>query len=501
MKLIAVVLCGGSGTRLWPLSRKNYPKQFAPLFDVAGGEVGGETLFRRTMDRVGVLDCHRSIVICNNAHRFFVADALRAHERDACTIVVEPSQRNTAPAATLAALSVNDLDADASDDSGADADADANNDALLLIMPSDHVIDDPNAFATAVAAATPAACGGQIVIFGVVASRSESEYGYIRTDGNESADAVRTVVEFCEKPDEQIAAEWIARGDCFWNSGIFLLKASVYLNAIGEFEPDIRARCAQAWKNRYDDLGFTCVGVDDFARCRSVSIDYAIMERANNVKMLPLNIGWNDLGSWNALGAIFPLAVDNNGSNNRVKGDVLLQNASGNIIYSHGRLVSVVGMDDCIIADTPDALLVAARKHAPDIKELVESMRAQNRPEANEQRKVYRPWGYYESILKAENFQVKRITVNPGHGLSLQMHHHRSEHWVVVKGKAQVTRGDEVFILAENESTYIPLQVRHRLENIYAQPVRLIEVQCGDYLGEDDIVRFDDRYGRVGQSD
>ena len=474
MQLIPVVMCGGSGTRLWPLSRKNYPKQFVPLF----GETGGETLFRRTMDRVGRFDCRRTIVVCNSAHRFFVADGLHQRERESCTIVVEPSPRNTAPAATLAAHF-------ARDEFG---------DALLLIMPSDHVIDAPDVFVKAVAAAATAAEEDQIIVFGVSPERAESEYGYIRADGVAESGGARKVIEFCEKPDQQTAAEWIARGDCYWNSGIFLVKASVYLAAIAKFEPGIEAACARAYAKRYDDLGFTYAEADGFSQCRDISIDYAVMERADNVMMMPADMGWNDLGSWNALGDVF--AVE--GDNNRVRGDVLLRKAAGNIVYSHGRLVSVLGVDDCIIADTPDAVLVAARKHAPDIRELVADMRGKQRPEADEQRKVFRPWGYYESLHKAENFQVKRITINPGHGLSLQMHHHRSEHWVVVKGKARVTKGDEVFTLAENESTYIPARVQHRLENVSAQPVRLIEVQCGDYLEEDDIVRFEDRYGRAG---
>ncbi len=485
MKLVPVVLCGGSGTRLWPLSRKNYPKQFAPLFDDAGdagdANAGGGTLFRRTMDRVGRLDCQRAIVVCNNAHRFFVADGLSERERAACTILVEPSQRNTAPAVTLAALAARD-----------------DGDATLLIMPSDHVIKDPDAFVKAVAAAAPAAQDDQIVVFGITPDCAESGYGYIRTDADAKAaagtGAPRKVAEFCEKPDQETAAEWIARGNCYWNSGIFLVKASVYLAAIAGFEPGILAACEQAWAKRYDDLGFTCVDAAGFARCRNISIDYAVIERAANVMMVPAVMGWNDLGSWDALGEVF--AADEH--NNRVKGDVLLKDAAGNIVYGHGRLVGVLGVNDCIIADTPDAVLVAARKHAPALRQLVAGMQAQGRPEADQPRKVFRPWGYYESLHAADNFQVKRIQVNPGHGLSLQMHHHRSEHWVVVKGTARVTKGDDVFTLAENESTYIPARVQHRLENAGDAPVRLIEVQCGDYLGEDDIVRLEDRYGRAG---
>ena len=489
MQLVPVVMCGGSGVRLWPLSRTNHPKQFVPLFDKVGdggdgeGDAGGgeNTLFRHTMDRIARFDCRRTIVVCNRAHRFFVADALCERERAACVILVEPSQRNTAPAAALAALCARD----------------AFDDAMLLIMPSDHAISEPDALVKAVAAATPAAQQDQIVVFGVTPERAESDYGYIRIDGDKArrpaSGAPLKVVEFCEKPDRQTAARWIAGGDCYWNSGIFLLKASVYLAAVARFEPDLKGACERAWEKRHDDLGFTCAEAEEFARCRDISIDYAVLERADNVMVMPVDMGWNDLGSWNALGEVLAVA----GDNNRISGDVLLREAAGNIVYGHGRLVGVLGVDDCIVADTPDAVLVAAKKHAPAIRQLVAELRADHRPEADEQRKVFRPWGYYESLHKAENFQVKRIQVNPGHGLSLQLHHHRSEHWVVVKGQARVTKGEELFTLSENESTYIPAQVRHRLENVGDEPLRVIEVQCGTYLDEDDIVRFEDRYGRI----
>ena len=478
MKLIPVVMCGGSGTRLWPLSRKNHPKQFAPLFD----KDGEDTLFRRTMDRVARLESQRSIVVCNRAHRFFVAGGLHERERRACTILVEPHQRGTAPAATLAAL-------EARREFG---------DALLLIMPSDHAIADPEVFAGAVDAAAQSARENCIVMFGIKPARAETDYGYIRTAPGTAAgtnNAALKVVEFCEKPDQETAAAWIARGDCYWNSGIFLLKASVYLDAIAQFEPGIGRACEQALEKRYDDLGFIHVEADSFAECRDISIDYAVMERADNLLLLPADMGWNDLGGWHALAGAF--AAD--AHDNRIRGDAICKDATGNIIYAQDRLVGVLGVDDCIVVDTPDAVLVAAGKHAPDIKHLVADLRAQQRPEADEPRKVLRPWGYYESVNQGDNFQVKRIVVSPGQGLSLQLHHHRSEHWVVVKGKARVTKGDDVFTLAENESTYIPAKTRHRLENVYDEPVFLIEVQCGDYLGEDDIERFDDRYGRAGE--
>ena len=477
MQLVPVVMCGGAGVRLWPLSRKNHPKQFVPLFDEDGAS-DGTTLFRRTMDRVARFDCRRTLIVCNSAHRFFAADSLHPHERANCTIVVEPSQRNTAPAATLAALA-------AREEFG---------DALLLLMPSDHAIRDPAALLRAVESATAAARQDHIVIFGVTPERAESDYGYLRVADAPAADGLCRVTEFCEKPDPQTAAEWLARGNCYWNSGIFLLKASLCLDAVARFEPAVREACEGAWAQRYADLDFTCAEADSFAKCPNISLDYAVIERADNVMMTPVDMGWNDLGSWNALGEVFSADPDEN----RIKGDAVLKDAAGNIVYSDARLVSVLGVEHCIIADTPDALLVAGREHAGDIRELVAGMQAAGRPEADQPRTVFRPWGYYETLHKAGNFQVKRIRVNPGHGLSLQMHQHRSEHWVVVQGQARITKGDEVFTLAENESTYIPARVKHRLENIAPQPVYVVEVQCGDYLEEDDIVRFDDRYGRSG---
>lgn len=479
MNLLPVIMCGGSGTRLWPLSRQNHPKQFAPLFD----EEGNDTLFRRTMDRVARLDHQHAMVICNHAHRFFVSSSLRRPERHACTILVEPHQRSTAPAATLAAL-------EARREFG---------DGLLLIMPSDHLIADPDAFAEAVLAATGTALEDRIILFGIPPADAETGYGYIRTQGplpgadSSSSGPALKVAEFREKPERRVAAEWLARGDTYWNSGIFLVKASVYLDAIERFEPGILRACRQAMQKRHDDLGFTHLEADSFAACRDISIDYAVIERADNLALVPADMGWNDLGGWNALAGVF----DADAQGNRMRGDVICKDSTGNIIHGHDRLIGVLGLDDCIVVDTPDAVLVAAGAHAPNIKNLVADLRDRRRPEADEPRKVFRPWGHYESIEQGDNFQVKRIVINPGQGLSLQLHHHRSEHWVIVKGKARVTRGDEVFTLTANQSTYIPVETRHRLENIDDEPVFMIEVQCGEYLGEDDIVRFDDRYGRA----
>ena len=415
-------------------------------------------------------------MVCNSAHRFFVAN--RLHDaKVGTTILVEPSQRGTAPAAMLAALQANHQFGD----------------VLLLIMPADHVIDDVVALRAAIDTATEVAQQDHIVVFGITPSRAETSFGYVHTvDHAVKSKSALKVTEFREKPDQQTATEWIAQGNCYWNRGLFLLKASVYLATIVRFEPTIKQGCEQAWEQRYDDLGFTHVDADSFAKCRDIAINYAVIERVDNLMLVPTDMGWNDVGSWGSLGSVFA-AADNN---NRVKGDAILKEARNNIVYSHDKLVSVLGVDDCIVVDTADAVLVASKKHAQQIKNLVEEMQADNRSEADESNKVFRPWGSYESLIRADNFQVKRIIVNPGQGLSLQMHHHRSEHWVVVTGRAQVTLDEQVFILEANQSTYIPVQTKHRLENIDEQPLCLIEVQCGDYLGEDDIVRFDDFDGQ-----
>ncbi len=473
LQLTPVILCGGSGTRLWPLSRKHHPKQFVPLFDQASTD----TLFRRVLDRVVLFNVPRTIIVCNHAHRFLVAGSLNDAEREKCSVLVEPEQRNTAPAVTLAALQ-------AMHEFG---------DALLLVMPSDHVIAAPDAFTDAVTAAVSVAQQNQIVVFGITPDRAESNYGYIHVDDKQatSLGISHKVVEFCEKPEQEVAAEWIARGNCYWNSGIFLMKASVYLAAIDRFEPGMRQACEQAYTKRYEDLGFVHVDADWFAKCRNISIDYAVMERTDNIMLVPTDMGWSDLGDWNSLSTEFQEMPNGN----RVRGDVVLKEATQNIVYSSEKLVSVLGVDNCVVVDTPDALLVASRAHAGNIKNLIADI--QHRPEADTPHKVFRPWGYYERLNKSDYFQVKRLLINPGHSLSLQMHYHRSEHWVVVKGEARVTRGDETFTIEPNQSTYIPAQVRHRLENVGTEPVQIIEVQCGDYLEEDDIVRFDDRYGRT----
>jgi len=477
-------LCGGAGARLWPLSRKHHPKQFAPLFG------DGETLFRRAMQRAAKFNPRRSIVVCNAAHRFFVAGELPQPQLDTCTLIAEPHARGTAPAATLAALEARrQFD-----------------DALLLIMPSDHIIADVEAFAAAVDAAVEviAAAADTIVLFGVPPRGIETEYGYIRLkqprpgDAQFGAPAVREVAAFHEKPDRQTAADYLARGDACWNSGVFLVSASTYLNAIDRFEPGMRAACERALANRRNcrgDAGVIEPCAESFAACRAISIDHAVIERADNLTVVTADMQWSDVGGWNRLASAADAFTADAGGN-RVRGEVVCRDAARNIVHAGERLVAVLGVDDCIIADTADALLVANAGRASDIADLVDDLRARGRAEADTPHRAHRPWGYYQRIDHGARFQVKRIVIQPRQSLSLQLHHRRSEHWTVVEGKARVTVGDKVFDLAANQSTYIPAETRHRIENPGDTPVVVIEVQYGDYLGEDDIVRFDDRYGR-----
>ena len=480
--LVPVVLCGGAGARLWPLSRKQHPKQFAPLLGLGGSDSDGDTLFRRTMDRVARLDSRHSIVVCGAAHRFFVAAGLRESERRDCTIISEPHQRGTAPAAALAALEARrQFD-----------------DALLLLMPSDHIIADVEAFAAAVdAAAKVAAAEETIVLFGIPPRGVETEYGYIQLQQPWPGDAgaVLEVAAFHEKPDRDTAADYLARGDVCWNSGLFLLRASTYLNAVARFEPGILESCERALANHGDAAGFIEPHAECFAACRAISIDHAVIERADNLTVMAADMGWSDVGNWKRLADADVFTADAN--DNRMRGDVVCRDAARNIVHGDGgRLVSILGVDDCIVVDTADALLVADAERASDIADLVDDLRAQQRAEVDAPRRVHRPWGYYERIDHGDHFQVKRIVVNPGQSLSLQLHHRRSEHWTIVAGEARVTVGDKVFALTANQSTHIPAATRHRIENPSDEPVVFIEVQYGDYLGEDDIVRFDDRYGR-----
>ena len=478
--LIPVIVCGGSGTRLWPLSRKRFPKQFVPL-PVAGES--GDNLFRATVSRARRLGARSAIVVCSGEHRFFVADNLRGFDAMDFSVLVEPVPRNTAPALALAAFEI----------------LEHRGEGLMLVLPSDHIVADVDAFGEAVHTARKAAMqSNALVTFGIVPTRAATGYGYIRKGEPLAVDSggVFHAAAFHEKPTLEAARRWVDTGDYYWNSGMFLFKAGVYLEQLRRHAPRIHAACEQAYAGRVPDLDFVCAAGAAFEKCPDVSVDFAVMEKAGNVALVPAPIGWDDVGSWNALATLFKR--DDRG--NLSAGDTVLDDASGNVVYADGRLVTVLGVRDSIIVETPDAVLVADRGRSQEIKSLVGKLRERQYTQADEHRKVYRPWGSYESVDAADGFQVKRIAVNPGQSLSLQMHHRRSEHWVVVRGEVRVTRGEEQFALGVNQSTYIPAGTRHRLENPGTEPAHLIEVQCGDYLGEDDIVRFEDDYGRAGGS-
>jgi len=468
--LIPVILSGGSGTRLWPLSRELYPKQLLPL-------VGKLTMLQETVRRLAGLDAGPPLVVCNESHRFLVAEQLRVIEQPARAIVLEPQGRNTAPAIALAAHAALAAGAD---------------DPLLLVLPADHVIRDVPAFQNAVTIALAAAHAGHLVTFGVVPDAPETGYGYIRRGAAQSGGF--RIDRFVEKPALAQAQQYLQSGDHYWNSGMFLFGARRYLDELERHAPDIAASCRAAIIGAQRDLDFTRVDTAAFAQCRSESIDYAVMERTADAMVVPLEAGWSDVGSWSALHQ----ACDADADGNVMHGDVLTEDTRGSYLYSESRLVATVGLRDHVVVETKDAVLVAPRDRVQDVKQLVTKLKAAGRTEHLLHREVFRPWGSYDSIDYGDRFQVKRLTVRPGGVLSLQMHHHRAEHWVVVSGTARITRGDEVFLLEENQSTYIPVGVRHRIENPGKIELHIIEVQSGGYLGEDDIVRFEDQYGRQG---
>jgi mannose-1-phosphate guanylyltransferase / mannose-6-phosphate isomerase len=473
--MIPVILCGGSGTRLWPLSREAYPKQFLNLS-------GEHSLLQATALRLATLDgAQPPLVVCNEAHRFLVAQQLTEIGRPAGTIVLEPCARNTAPALAAAALH-----ASAKDPA-----------ALLLVLPSDHAIADVPAFAAAVRAGVPAAQAGALVTFGITPTHPATGFGYVRVGPDwPDAPGVHAVAQFVEKPDAARAEQYLQSGEYLWNGGMFLLRADACLRALEQHAPALLEACRAAVEGARQDLDFLRLDADAFSRCQSISIDYAIMERTDRAATVPLNAGWSDVGSWDAVGAL--RAADADG--NVAVGDVLLEDARNSIAYSEGRLLALVGVDDLVAVESADAVLVARRDRAQDVRAVVERLRERARSESAVHRRVYRPWGSYEGLITSERFQVKRIVVHPGAGLSLQLHHHRAEHWTVVRGTARVTRDAESFLLHEDESTYIPLGTAHRLENPGLIPLEIIEVQTGSYLGEDDIVRLDDRYGRTRPS-
>ena len=463
-----VILCGGSGTRLWPLSRSLYPKQFM--------DIGGHTLFGDTVARAqalpGALD---PLIVCNEEQRFLAA-ALLQEQQQRGSIVLEPMGRNTAPAIALAAFAANEGGAD----------------PYLLVLPSDHVIEPQQAFADAVAEALRCAEQGWLVTFGVVPASPESGYGYIK-QGEALANGFG-VARFVEKPDPATAAAMLQEGGYFWNSGMFLFRASRYLEELAVYAPAIHAQCKAAWEGRSADLDFIRIGREAFERSPADSIDYAVMERTSRAAMVPLAAGWSDLGSWEAFHAI----ADKDADGNACVGDVLVEDSYNCYLHSSGRLVTALGVSNLVLVETPDALLVADRGQVQHVKKLVEHLHKAGRPEKDSHLRVSRPWGSYEVLATGERFQVKRIVVNPGAQLSLQLHHHRAEHWVVVSGTATVTVGDDVRILHEDQSTYIPLGTVHRLENPGRIPLAIVEIQTGSYLGEDDIVRLGDTYGRSG---
>ncbi|WP_329890070.1 mannose-1-phosphate guanylyltransferase/mannose-6-phosphate isomerase [Stenotrophomonas muris] len=460
-----VILSGGSGTRLWPLSREAYPKQFLPL-------ASEQTMLQATWQRVAPIAARGPLVIANEEHRFVAAEQLQQVGAEPAAIILEPVGRNTAPAIAVAAL-------EATRDGG---------DALLLVLPSDHVINNETAFRSAVQAAAAAAEAGKLVTFGIVPTGPETGYGYIKAaDGQ----GLRAVERFVEKPDLGTATRYVSSGQYYWNSGMFLFKASRYLQELERFQPAMLAGSRQAWQQARRDADFTRLDKEAFTAVPSDSIDYAVMEKTADAVVIPLDAGWNDVGSWTALRDV----SQQDGDGNAHQGDVIAIDCRNTYAYAQ-RLVALVGLDDVVVVETDDAVLVGKADRMQEVKTVVAQLKAEGRSEATWHRKVYRPWGAYDSIDNGERFQVKRITVKPGGTLSLQMHHHRAEHWIVVSGTAEVTRGDEVILLSENQSTYIPLGVSHRLRNPGKLPLELIEVQSGSYLGEDDIVRFEDTYGR-----
>lgn len=461
----AVIMAGGLGSRLWPLSRAAHPKQFFHLNNEG-------TMLQNTVKRFSGLDVQSSVVICNEEHRFFVAEQLREIEK-LDSIILEPVGRNTAPAIGLAAFLARDED------------------PLLLVLAADHVVHDESSFTAAVSDAICLAESGKLVTFGIVPKDANTGYGYIKR--GKSHDVGFVVEQFVEKPTSEAAEEFLESGEFFWNSGMFLFKASRYLDELKRFRPDIYQACELAVSNINSDLDFIRIDNEEFTACPSESIDYAVMEKTDDAIVVPMDAGWCDVGSWSSLWDI----SKKDAGGNTIVGDVILQDCCNSYVRGEDKLVAAIGVDELVIVVTKDAVLVAHKDKAQNVKDLVQELKNRSRTEWEHHREVYRPWGKYDSIDRGERYQAKRITVKPGSKLSVQMHHHRAEHWVVVSGTARVTIGDKTFILSENESTYIPVGEVHSLENPGKVPLEIIEIQSGSYLGEDDIVRFDDRYGRA----
>lgn len=470
--ILPVLLAGGNGSRLWPLSRTLMPKQFLALN-------GDSTMLQQTLERVKNVTSHPAVVICNQEHRFIVSEQAREGGFDLHNVILEPFGRNTAPAIAIAAMQQVNIDRD----------------PLLLVMPSDHLIGDQRSFAETVQNAAKVAEDGRLVTFGVTPTHAETGYGYIET-GDALSENDRTafsIQQFVEKPDHETASTYLKSGKHLWNSGIFLLKASVYLSELKQYRPDIFEACEQALANVEKHPDYTWLCPDHFQSCPDDSIDYAVMEKTTMGSVVPLEANWSDLGSWHSLWEVGEKDIDGN----VCLGDTLLKNTNNSYVRSESRLVSTVGVDDLLVIETKDAVLIAHKDRVQDVKQVVNDLKRQSRDEHHAHTRVYRPWGDYEGIDAGDRFQVKRITVNPGEQLSLQMHYHRAEHWIVVKGTAIVECDGEEKMLSENQSTYIPIGATHRLRNPGKMPLELIEVQSGSYVGEDDIVRFEDNYGRA----
>ncbi len=468
--ILPVIMSGGSGTRLWPLSRSSHPKQFLAL-------TCNNTMLQETINRLAV-GSHDPIIICNNEHRFIVAEQLRDNGSKASKIILEPIGRNTAPAIALAALSATEN----------------GEDPCLLVLAADHVIQNIPSFQKTIQKTIAYAEAGKLVTFGIVPTHVETGYGYIKQGCKQElvSGLGYEVDSFVEKPDYKTAQKFVDSGDFLWNSGRFLFKASTYLEELELHSPKIFEICQRAFNTKIEDFDFTRIEESIFKECPDDSIDYAVMERTDNAVVVPLDVGWSDVGSFSSLWEV----NNKDAQGNVVHGDVILENSENCFVYSSSRLVTTIGIDDLVVVETKDAVLVAHKDKVQDVKKIVARLKEQGRDEYKNSREVYRPWGKYDSLDKGKRDQVKRITVNPGAKLSVQMHHHRSEHWVVVSGTAKVTNGDKTFLVTENQSTYIPLGQIHALENPGILPLELIEVQTGAYLGEDDIVRFDDKYGR-----
>jgi mannose-1-phosphate guanylyltransferase/mannose-6-phosphate isomerase len=472
MRIYPVILSGGSGTRLWPMSREACPKQFLPLLQ-------GRSPFRATLDRLRAVDALQPpLIVASQEHRFLVLDQLKAAGVTPLGIYLEPCGRNTAPAAAVAASSL------LSDDP----------DALMLVLPADHDITDERSFARAVSLGAAAAQAQWLAVFGIEARWPETGYGYIeRGDALASPEGCYRVAKFVEKPEVEIARRYVASGQHYWNCGIFLFGAARFLGELRRLQPELEVACQEAASTLIEDHGCCRIDPAVFSRCRSISIDYAVLEHTDAAAVVPAGFGWSDIGSWNALWD----SAEKDAQGNAISGDAHASGVSNSYVSCTHRLVVAMGLDNVVIVETPDALLVANRRDAQCVREAVERLKTQGRPECSVHRTVHRPWGHYEDVDAGERFRVKRITVNSGAKLSLQFHHHRAEHWVVVRGTARVTRGDDVSLLTENQSTYIPAGMRHRLENPGKIPLEIIEIQSGAYLAEDDIVRIEDAYQRA----